>query len=64
MVTFELPSEWVSPGLIPLILVLIIAGASIALFLNMRRHLKIARQNDPALGGAGVEPAVQEPGSE
>lgn len=66
MVSFEVPSEWVSPGWFPLILVAIIAFTSVGLYFSMRHHLRVARRNDPALAGGAPSAGspMEEPGGE
>ncbi|MDO4784309.1 MAG: hypothetical protein Q3997_04405 [Propionibacteriaceae bacterium] len=39
---------WLTPGWVPLALVLVVAAACVGLYLNMRKHLRVARSNDPA----------------
>lgn len=51
MTLFEVNPDWVTPGWVPLVLVLLVGVVCVGLYLNMRKHVRIARQNDPGERG-------------
>lgn len=48
MIVLDVNPDWVTPGWLPLVLVLLIGVGCVALYLNMRKHIRIARANDPS----------------
>lgn len=53
--------DWVTPGWIPLVLVLLVGVVCVGLYLNMRKHVRAARANDPQWRAEPERPA---PGAE
>lgn len=49
-----------TPGWVPIALVLVLALACVGLYLNMRKHIRMARANDPTAVSEESSPADQE----
>lgn len=60
MMPLDVNPDWVTPGWVPLVLVLLIALVCVGLYLNMRKHVRIAKVNDPAASRLDSDSAMEQ----